>query len=179
MAVSMRAMVMLLVLVGLPAAWVYYGPLPPQAQSVADRAIELAQDALGWERSPSTEATISAPRYNTDVAAEPLFEPTNSMAAARENPNSSVASRLAEQVEPLLGRQQVEPLLGRLRELGVSQYSLEKWGNAGQMYRFCCAMPLAQSDEATRQFEAVSKNPQASIEQVVAEVALWQTARLE
>jgi len=168
MPVQMRAIVMLLILVGLPAAWVYYGPLPPRAQSVADRVIELTQDALGWERSEPDEATISAPRYNTDISAAPLFEPTADVAI--ENSKSSVASRLIEQVEPLLVR---------LRGLGVSQYSLEKWGNAGQMYRFCCDMPLAQSDEVTRQFEAVSQSPQASIEQVVAEVALWQTARLE
>jgi len=168
MAVKMRAIVMLLVLVGLPAAWVYYGPLPPRVQRVADRVIELAQDALGWEQSQSVEATITAPRYHADISAEPFLEPAAGVAI--ENPNSSVASRLTVQVEPLLAK---------LRELGVSQYRLEKWGNTGQMYRFCCAMPLAQSDEVTRQFEAVSDSPETSIEQVVGEVSVWQTARLE
>jgi len=149
MAVIMRAMVMLLVLVGLPAAWVYYGPLPPRAQRVADRVVELAQDALGWERPQSAEVRITAPRYHADVAAKTVAV------------------------------EQVEPLLGQLRGLGVLEYHLEKWGNAGQMYRFRCAMPLAQSDEVTRQFEAVADNPKASIEQVVREVSHWQTARLE
>ncbi len=168
MVVMMRALVMLLILVGLPAAWVYYGPLPPRAQQVADRVVELAQDALGWEHSQSSaEETITAPRYNTNIGAEPFLERTAGVAVERLESNG--ISR---------GTEQVEPLLERLRGLGVSQYSLEKWGNAGQMYRFCCAMPLAQSDEVTRQFEAVTDNPKGSIEQVVAEVSRWQTARL-
>jgi len=160
MAVMMRAMVMLLILVGLPAAWVYYGPLPPRAQRVADRVVELAQDALGWEQPQSAEATITAPRYGTEIVEATPLEPTI---------GTAIENREAEQVEPLLVR---------LRGLGVLEYHLEKWGNSGQMYRFRCAMPLAQSDEVTRQFEAVTDNPKASIEQVVREVSHWQTARL-
>ena len=72
--------------------------------------------------------------------------------------------------------QQVEPLLQQLRSRGVAEYSLEKWGSNGQLYRFRCAMPLAQNDAFTRQFEAVASDPVAPIEQVVGEVAKWQTA---
>ena len=40
-------------LVGLPAAWIYYGPLPQGAQRVVDRFVEVARDAIGW-RHPAT-----------------------------------------------------------------------------------------------------------------------------
>jgi len=171
MPVILRAMVMLLILVGLPAAWVYYGPLPPSAQRVADRVVELAQEALGWESQPESVETITAPRYLADNAAEPFLE-----LSALEPSAEVAAETLKSNGNPRLS-EQVEPLLVRLRGLGVSQYSLEKWGDSGQMYRFCCAMPLAQSDEVTRQFEAVTYNPKTSIEQVVVEVSHWQTAR--
>ena len=42
-----RATVMLATLVGLPAAWVYYGPLPHGAQKVVDRFVDVARDTLG------------------------------------------------------------------------------------------------------------------------------------
>lgn len=172
MAVKMRAVVMLMILVGLPAAWVYYGPLPPRAQSVVDRVVELARDAIGWQQSSVAEATITAPRYNTDsyntdIAEKPSLQPRAGV--GRENLKSGGSPQEAGQFEPLLAR---------LRELGVLQYRLEKWGNAGQMYRFYCAMPLSNSDEITRQFEAIAVTPRASIEQVVGEVSHWQTARL-
>ncbi len=152
MAVLIRAVLMLLVLVGLPAAWVYYGPLPSNAQRLVDRVVEVAKSAMGV--APQTqlaEGGISAPRYDYAAAAPPA------------SPTSP----------------QVEPLLERLRQLGVAEYTLEKWGSADQLYRFRCKMPLvAQNEEITRQFEAVADDPFASIEQVVGEVASWQTARL-
>ncbi len=155
MATAMRSIVMLLVLVGLPSAWVYYGPLPPRAQQVVDRVVEIAQDALGTrQQTERAEATISAPRYQTT--------------AEQATPESTAPQSIA---------LQVQPLLERLRSLGVSEYTLEKWGNAGQLYRFRCAMPLAQSDDITRQFEAVADSPLLSVEQVVVEVATWHASR--
>lgn len=50
MTVFFRASVMLLTLVGLPAAWIYYGPLPTGAQKVVNRFVDVARDALGWQQ---------------------------------------------------------------------------------------------------------------------------------
>jgi len=167
MTVLIRAVFMMLVLVGLPAAWVYYGPLPPGAQQMVDRVVELAQDTLGWDRqTQSAERRISAPRYNIGTVAE--TPPATTVGIASESQGSSSSEVVSVQVEPLLER---------LRRQGVSEYSLVKWGKAGQLYRFCCAMPWDQNDEITRQFEAVADNPFASIEQVVREVSRWQAAR--
>ena len=61
--------------------------------------------------------------------------------------------------------------------MGSTKYSLEHWGQKGEFFRFCCAMPLvAQEKQLTRQFEAVAETPRASIEQVVSEVAHWKTS---
>ena len=69
----------------------------------------------------------------------------------------------------------MEPLLARLREFGAVEYVLERWGDSGELYRFRCAIPLASSRDATREFEAVAESPQSTIEQVVHQVASWRT----
>ena len=166
MAVLGRAFVMLVVLVGLPAAWVYYGPLPPGTQRMVDQVVDAAKRAVGWERvlHPAEEA-ISAPHFVLE---------SDAIAIASESAGG-VELTTEEKVAP----PQIEPLLERLRTLGVVEYTLEKWGSAGQLYRFQCKMPLAQSNQITQQFEAVAPDPLASVEQVVGEVSSWQMARLD
>ena len=173
MVVFLRAVVMIVVLVGLPAAWVYYGPLPRGAQRVVDRVLSVAQSAIGWEQRVEAAGDLkSAPRFDFSSEAAPAYSPGIGAPAA---PLAEVERNPAADPNQALS-QQAEPLLARLRSLGAAEYTLEKWGNQGQLYRFCCAMPLAQSDDHTRQFEAVAENPLASIEQVVGEVASWQLA---
>ena len=106
---------------------------------------------------------LIAPKYSRSTPTSPLSESTNvDTTGSRESDLSALA----------------EPLLEQLRTLGAAEYALEQWGTGGQLYRFRCAMRLAESDELTRQFEAVAADPLASIKQVVGEVASWRTARL-
>ena len=163
----MRAAIMLLVLVGLPSAWVYYGPLPPSAQGVVDRVVELAQEALGYGQvKHDSESMISAPRYQLNLS------------TPAPSPTVTTVDRPGERGDSAISFQ-AEPMLKQLRGMGAAEYSLEKWGNSGQMFRFRCAMPLVQDAEATQQFEAVAGNPLVSIQQVVGEVSSWQLARRE
>ncbi|MCH8839739.1 MAG: hypothetical protein IH831_03520 [Planctomycetes bacterium] len=185
MVVFFRAVVMLAVLVGLPAAWIYYGPLPSGAQRAVDRAVEVVRNATGWQ-PPTAErvATKAAPRFGVAAAPAPKFSSHSDRPQSARTQSSGLlpttptpmaqtstmptATGLAEQVEPLLER---------LRALGSTEYSLEPWGREGEFFRFRCAMPLAQDKQFTQQFEAVAETPRASIEQVVSEVTRWQTAR--
>ncbi len=182
MVVFFRAVVMLAVLVGLPAAWIYYGPLPSGAQRAVDRAVEVVRNATGWQ-PPTAEsvATKAAPRPGVAAAPAPKFSShsarpqsaqtqSTSLPPTTPTPMAQTSTGLAEQVEPLLER---------LRALGSTEYSLEAWGREGEFFRFRCAMPLAQNKQFTQQFEVVAETPRASIEQVVSEVTRWQTARLD
>ncbi len=74
MVVFFRAIVMLAVLVGLPAAWIYYGPLPSGAQRAVDRAVEVVRNATGWQQ-PTAErvATKAAPRFSVVADPAPKF----------------------------------------------------------------------------------------------------------
>lgn len=168
MKTTLRALVMLTVLVGLPSAWVYYGPLPTSAQRVVDRFVTTAKETLGWdEPSPYHLADGKDVDYmpgpRTEAAAAPFTE---------TEPAAPVAlPPVVEATNPL------EPLLARLRELGVAEYALERWGASGELYRFHCEMPLGSGEGFTQQFEAVAADPRATVEQVVSEVASWRLAR--
>ena len=162
MVTAIRAAIMLTVLVGLPAAWVYYGPLPHGAQRVVDRFFTAAREAVGWDASdapPPVTATAATPT----AASAPQFVTLPEAAPAPSQPTLA---------------QQMEPLLVQLRQLGVAEYALEPWGQGGRLFRFHCEMPLAAGGAATEQFEAIAADPHASVEQVVADVSSWHAARL-
>jgi hypothetical protein len=165
MQTMLRAAIMLAVLVGLPAAWIYYGPLPPQAQAAVDRMVAAAKDAVEWDRwMTKSDARVAPPAVlvplHTVSAVAPPAQP-----AAVPDPASSLAER-------------VEPLLVQLRGWGAAEYQLEPWGVGGRHYRFWCTMPIAESSAATQLFEAVAAEPQAAVERVAADVAAWQASKL-
>jgi hypothetical protein len=183
MSTSFRAGVMLSALVGLPAAWVYYGPLPPHAQRVVDRFVAAAKEATGWDRTtpsrdeaPAAEAPAFVIGDHASVVEAPHFSSapaplTSAIHAVPSSGNNAGADGLT--VKP-----GIEPLLQRLRQLGAAHYVLEPWGVEQKLFRFRCEMPLADSDTMTQQFEAIAADPAASVEQVVAEVSSWQVARV-
>jgi hypothetical protein len=176
MATCFRALVMLAVLVGLPAAWIYYGPLPPEGQRVVDRVVAAAKEAVGWGKPAPYEPADSA-----EVNYQPPAPPFTSKSSSGEVVNASTFSSPSVSSAPALippkprsFQEQVEPLLAQLRQFGVIEYALERWGDGGALYRFTCEMPLGASDQLTQQFEAVAADPQVSVEQVLAEVSQWQ-----
>ena len=196
MATLFRAAVMLSVLVGLPGAWIYYGPLPTGAQRVVDRFVAIAKEATGWKETeakpqPTWDFTKSAPIVGTGLASDSVSAGGGDAPAryAEESHGEAPAAPLqigsalplptAEPVPakaPTTLAERVEPLLTQLRQFGVAEYALERWGGDGKLYRFHCEMPIA-GGSLTQQFEAVAANPEASVEQVLAEVSEWRLAR--
>jgi hypothetical protein len=182
MAAFVRALVMLVTLVGLPAAWVYYGPLPEGAQRVVDRFVEVAQDAVGWKRPATVDSLGSqkTPARFDDILPTPPDRPVVAQAKYEaRHPRVQLAGasvNLPNPAGPHPGNQpgEMEMHLTLLKKLGVAQYALEKWG-AG--YRFKCAVPLGDNPDFTQQFEAIDADPLATIRQVVGEVSSWQNAR--
>lgn len=198
MATVFRAAVMLVVLVGLPAAWVYYGPLPPATMGVIQRTVASAQTILGWQdQAPPTrwslDAPKTAPRFDASVAqateilqqqfpaaAPRAATPVTPTPSLKRDPHFTLASATAPAnpvpVEPALAKQ-LEPHLQLLRSLHATEYTLENWGGKGALFRFRCAIALGESDNHTRQFEAVDADPLRAVHQVVGEVTSWQNAR--
>jgi hypothetical protein len=166
MQTMLRAAIMLAVLVGLPAAWVYYGPLPSQAQAAVDRVVATAKEAVEWDRWMATAESRVAP---------PVGAPVRTVSAL--TPSAPAAAIPAPTPAPSLA-QRVEPLLAQLRGWGATEYRLEPWGDGGRHFRFSCAMPIVAGAAATQMFEAVAADPCASIERVAADIAAWRTANM-
>lgn len=207
MATFFRAAVMLTVLVGLPSAWVYYGPLPPEAMGVIQRTVASAKKSIGWEdRVQSTswmaDSPKTAPRFDASLAQAtqllqqspeqdaasvptPMIQDSRFSLASASGPHPGVSQQ---QISPQGQSQTVanidpslasklEPHLSLLRSLDAADYTLENWGGDGQMYRFRCAVSLGANDDHTRQFEAIDANPLRAVHTVVGEVTAWQNTR--
>lgn len=186
MATLFRVAVMLTVLVGLPGAWIYYGPLPTGAQRVVDRFVTIAKDATGWKDAepkprPTWDFTTSAPLAGDGERSDLGSRGGDAPARYAEPPSLQIGGALPLPEPPPVRApstlaERVEPLLTQLRQFGVAEYALERWGGDGKLYRFHCEMPIA-GGALTQQFEAVASNPEASVEQVVAEVSKWRLGR--
>lgn len=187
MATLFRAAVMMSVLVGLPGAWIYYGPLPSSAQRVVDRFVTIAKEATGWKSAepaakPAWDFTKSEPIIGEQGAGMSQQTAGMNPAAHSEQLAPAFGSALPpvepppEPAAPATLVERVEPLLQQLRQLGVAKYDLERWGGEGKLYRFHCEMPIS-GGSLTQQFEAVTGDPEASVEQVVTEVSQWRLAR--
>jgi hypothetical protein len=100
------------------------------------------------ERPPAAPALSTAPSTASAVPAlMPMGAPTQGDPAAK--------------------------VLDELTQLGVRDQQLEAWGTSGQLYRFSCSAPWAQSPSVSRHFEAVADTPLAAVQQVAAEIHAW------
>jgi hypothetical protein len=169
MGTTLRAVVMLSVLVGLPAAWIYYGPLPAEGQRLVDRFVGVAKEVIGWSKPSAADAK------DFGAAVTKASATRFSRESSLTNSEAPLAPALLP-ARPATFAEQVEPLLTRLRQLGVVEYALERWGEGGKLYRFRCEMPVGAS-ALTQQFEAVADDPQATVEQVVTEISQWQLSQ--
>jgi hypothetical protein len=64
-------------------------------------------------------------------------------------------------------------MLERLTQLGARDQQLTAWGSRGELVRFSCSVPWANSPAYSRHFEAVAATGVAAVEQVAAEIAAW------
>lgn len=186
MATLFRAAVMLSVLVGLPGAWIYYGPLPTGAQRVVDRFVAIAKEATGWKEAeakpqPTWDFTKSAPIAPESAVGTENTRGMTPPALMAEAPPVQIGGALPlpeapPELPPSTLKERLKPLLQQLEQYGVAGYEMHRWGSDGNLYRFQCEMPLA-GGSLTQQFEAVAANPEASVEQVLAEVSQWRLAR--
>ncbi|MEO2045705.1 MAG: hypothetical protein ABGX16_03930 [Pirellulales bacterium] len=158
MATRLRALLMLVILVGGPVAWIYLGPLPVGAQQVVIRLISTAKNSL---------YTTSANSSELPVKAAPRFDVVTNLKKIRVDNEAEIASFMPD----------IQPLLEQLQGIGVSEYSLEHWGGQGKLYRFCCSMPIGSSNVLTTLFEGVNEDPRVSIRQVLHEIDAWQRER--
>ena len=201
-----RTAVMLATLGLLAKAWYHYGPTVEELQLMGTRAAQVAQEAwTEYWHSPESDASLvgnqhSQPQFPSGPAPfmPPSVEPPSihsSPAPAFDSPvqlaggapptapaltappaTDASSSALVPMEAPIAG-DRVPHLLDRLTSLGVRDQELRPWGAAGQLHRFTCSAPLAQSPSFSRHFEAVAETPEAAVERVAAEIDAWYRTR--
>ncbi len=72
---------------------------------------------------------------------------------------------------------QLPAMLEQLTNLGVRDQELAPWGSRGELVRFSCNVPWANSPAYGRHFEAVAATPLAAVAQVAAEIEAWRSGQ--
>ncbi|HVT30857.1 MAG TPA: hypothetical protein VHE81_22820 [Lacipirellulaceae bacterium] len=107
----------------------------------------------------------------------------NATTDAGITPAASTTANQATPAPPAAAQQSAEPadrvpaLLSRLQQLGAADPKVAPWGSSGHLFRCSCGAVLADSHAFTQHFEAVAAEPAAAVEQVVAKIEAWKTAR--
>ena len=147
---------------------------PPlrRAHSRVNRVVRAEQPAANklWPLLP-------APVNEVPVRAEPprLPAPTG---APPEGELSEAGDRspppLESPVEPFVAEWEIRA--STLQHLGAVEYSLEKWGESGRLYRFRCLAAAEGRQPYRRHFQAVSEDGARAVDEVIHQVRSWRTS---
>jgi hypothetical protein len=200
-----RTMVMIAVGAIGVKAWQLYGPNNEQVKSTVAKGIEMAQAAWNKQRSsgadsglaanpavlePALPNTLASPARIDPALPPALMRPQAAGGGATLNPSPSsqvpaTPQLIAAPPSPPVGTvpapastdDRVTALISKLEQLGASDTKLSPWGSGGNLYRFCCRATPADSPALPQHFESVAAEPAAAVEQVLAKVEAWRTAR--
>lgn len=73
--------------------------------------------------------------------------------------------------------QNFESLVFHLKELGVTSYQLQKWGNRGELFRFSCYVTPSENDIYEKQFQKIGTDAVAVMRSVIAEIEQWKNGQ--
>ncbi len=176
-AVMVRALVMLVCLVVIPLAAVFGKSLPEMLKLFELRRPQgpASADASGGGNSQFAPMGGSHPSIDDyESRVDPLYQ-QNALPdvntwpeAAADTSRSTVTA--AHYESPAAGIDPFTQIRGRLRELGVTRWSLESWGNQQQLYRFRCEMAVAGGGNYAEHFEASDAEPLQAMALVLQQV---------
>ena len=171
--------------------WIY-GP-PPSEHAIAPLRSELEQSIepqIAERASPASfdeidplatrhagsglDAPSPAPPLLSPL---PAFPPLVSTSAEHSAAGPTDAPATESSIGPLsdAAADRLQKIRGELELLGADYMILETL-DSGASYRFHCDVRLDPATRYTRPFEAVSPEPLAAAERVLAEVSSWRTA---
>jgi hypothetical protein len=200
-----RALVMLIALIGLPALaiWGLDRPLPPIVDHWMGRLKSqiTGADPVETERSGARSEDPSSVPYELrgtpeDSQRAPLMASGNPRYAdvdtglatvGNGGSGESIQASLEVPTNPPLvqgygsARASAETLRieQRLRELGAERYLLERWGAEQQLYRFRCEMPFVGRTGFHQHFESTADSALQAMNEVLHKVDAWRTAGAE
>ena len=199
--VALRALIMLVFIIGIPLVAFNGSSLPDGAKKMLEKVSSAiasvipakAADALPeaprfGANTPTPPAAPAQPLGGPSVfpaqsptAAQPALLPAGSGAQFGQATSNVVPvdyqSPLESNNKPSVGLQTAAtPFMAmqdRLRQLGATYYLLETWGNQRQFFRFYCQMAVGGNSAYTHYFEAINANPIQAMADVLAQVERW------
>ncbi len=159
---------------------------PPAKQELAPMAVTapppLFEKGQAADRNSRVagDGEVTATLAKTSPALFPSKERELPVSPAVDSKSSAADSLASSASTPPSARNasesQLKSLLARLESLDVQDSQLTPWGGSGQLYRCCCQANWGQSPQFSRHFESVAAEPEAAVDQVVAQIAAWRTA---
>ena len=167
-----RTIIMLGTLAVAVMAWQVYGPPPERLAPFVNRAVELAHQSLGRDKTEPISQELAPPQLS--AIDDPLALPLPPGTSLRVD--SEVAPATYAQESPTSATSPIEStneLLDRVRTLGAVDAELKPWGATGQTYRCQCRVPSVENPVLERHFDAIATDPRAAVEQVLMEIERW------
>jgi len=179
-----RGFILLAVLLALPTIAVCWNHLPKHRwsrsePSSATREMETSQFLQKFPGESAYFDSAFMPESSPSV-----WSPPEVQTAATEIPQpymASVQERMSRQVSleypQTTSPQNFESLKRHLQTLGATSYSLEKWGNRGEFFRFSCSVASSKSYAYEKYFQAIGADEIAVIQTVVADIERWKNVQ--
>ena len=151
---------------------------PSIEPQVAERASPASFDEIDAGASRRSDRGLDAPSPTPPLLSPlPAFPPLVSTPTPESTPSTAAITTSEPSIGPLsdAAASRLQQIRGELEQLGADYIILET-ADAGTNYRLHCDVRIDEATRNTRPFEAVSPEPLAAAERVLAEVSAWRTA---
>ena len=160
-----RGFTLLAILITLPGLAICWNHLPKDVRG----------ESVPSSPAPDTETTSvfapeSIPLALTEVQAEEV--PPQPISPVRDGAVRQVSWEPSRTESPL----DFESLKLHLQALGVTSYSLKKWGNSGELFHFSCLVAPSESYTYEKHFQHIGSDAATVIQKVIADIERWKTS---
>jgi hypothetical protein len=146
---AIRALLLLGCLLALPVLAIWGSSLPEAVHTALEGRVPGVPPA-------AAEPDREPPRFVPTPAAEgnrPAGQADRAAAPSAQNPQARIEQRL--------------------QQLGASYYRLEEWGDRRECFRFICEMPLGDSPQPARAFQAIRDDRLEAMAEVLRQVEAY------
>ncbi len=171
--VALRALIMLVCLIGIPALAVSTSSW----QEIASKFQGVHWGTLfgleeGEPSSPSGPLCAASNASPLSLRTEPVVPPAVALGNPPPQPPSATAVRQGELATDS-AETEMAVIQQQLKNAGATYYLLETWGLQQQAYRFYCRVAVNGNPDYVHCFEATTAEPLAAMREVLQRVQHW------
>ena len=202
-----RGFTLLAILLVLPGIAIFWNHLPKNLGSGSEprsAARERETFSRNLPRPPARSDSVLSPEAALPVLLPPAIQTatvSHAMVAVPQPQIAPAQAMMAQQVSweqplteslpmalpipapPLTAQPSTAPprdfesLKLHLHALGATSYSLVRWGNRGELFRFSCLVASPGPHAYEKHFQAIGADEMTVLQTVIAEIERWKNAR--